>query len=182
MNTTAAALQAHVTVATIRTWARRGVIAATKTAGRWIIDTASLARRITIGNRRSRKQATMLDLAASITLPAANQYEGPQTYTPTIKERTNRRTNAHMTTVTNWFPLVADKLNSITDEGARIHAMNILATTSIVICDTPDADWAGDPQAREDGQLRTSYTGNVPQVTIADALDLAAQIRTQLAK
>ncbi|MCX4605447.1 helix-turn-helix domain-containing protein [Streptomyces anulatus] len=182
MNTTAAALQANVTTNTIRTWARRGVIAATKTAGRWIIDTASLARRITIGNRRSRKQATMLDLAASITLPAANQYEGPQTYTPTIKERTNRRTNAHMTTVTNWFPLVADKLNSITDEGARIHAMNILATTSIVICDAPDDDWAGDPQAREDGQLRTSYTGNVPQVTVADVLDLAAQIRTQLAK
>lgn len=49
MNTTAAATEAHVTVATIRTWARRGIIAATKVAGRWIIDTASLARRIAIG-------------------------------------------------------------------------------------------------------------------------------------
>ncbi|MCX4606791.1 helix-turn-helix domain-containing protein [Streptomyces anulatus] len=52
MNTTAAAQTANVTPATIRTWARRGVIAATKTAGRWIIDTASLARRIEIGARR----------------------------------------------------------------------------------------------------------------------------------
>ncbi|MFE9850287.1 hypothetical protein ACFYPN_15955 [Streptomyces sp. NPDC005576] len=52
MNTTAAARQANVTVATIRTWARNGVIAATKTAGRWIIDTASLAHRITIGTWR----------------------------------------------------------------------------------------------------------------------------------
>ena len=33
----------HVTVATIRTWCRRGVVAATKQAGRWVIDTDSLA-------------------------------------------------------------------------------------------------------------------------------------------
>ncbi|MFF4746769.1 helix-turn-helix domain-containing protein [Streptomyces sp. NPDC001268] len=60
MNTTAAALQANVTVATIRTWCRRGVIAATKRAGRWIIDTASLAHRIAIGARRTHvtKQTT----------------------------------------------------------------------------------------------------------------------------
>ncbi|WP_107055767.1 helix-turn-helix domain-containing protein [Streptomyces sp. NRRL F-5135] len=49
MNTTAAAREAHVSVATVRGWCRRGVIAATKTAGRWIIDAASLAARIAIG-------------------------------------------------------------------------------------------------------------------------------------
>ncbi|WP_371793056.1 helix-turn-helix domain-containing protein [Streptomyces sp. NBC_01471] len=49
MNTTAAADTAKVTVATIRDWARRGVIEATKTAGRWVIGSASLARRIAIG-------------------------------------------------------------------------------------------------------------------------------------
>ncbi|MFD8839801.1 hypothetical protein [Streptomyces griseofuscus] len=54
MNTTAAALEAHVTVATIRTWCRRNVIAATKTAGRWIIDAASLAHRMDIGARMNR--------------------------------------------------------------------------------------------------------------------------------
>ena len=59
MNTTAAATQANVTVDTIRTWCRKGVIAATKTAGRWIIDAASLARRIAIGARRARKANTM---------------------------------------------------------------------------------------------------------------------------
>lgn len=58
MNTTAAATQAGVTVATIRTWVRRGVIAAVKQAGRWVIDTASLAHRIAIGAMRARK-ATM---------------------------------------------------------------------------------------------------------------------------
>lgn len=51
MNTTAAATQAKVTVATIRTWCRRGVVAAVKVAGRWVIDTTSLARRIEIGAR-----------------------------------------------------------------------------------------------------------------------------------
>ncbi|MFJ3201038.1 hypothetical protein [Streptomyces sp. NPDC086989] len=54
LTTTKAAAQAGVTVATIRTWARRNVIAAVKTAGRWIIDAASLARRIAIGTRRNR--------------------------------------------------------------------------------------------------------------------------------
>ncbi|GHG15265.1 helix-turn-helix domain-containing protein [Streptomyces filamentosus] len=60
MNTTAAATEARVTTATIRIWCRRGVIAATKHAGRWIIDTASLARRIAIGAMKTpiRKAAT----------------------------------------------------------------------------------------------------------------------------
>jgi len=52
MNTTAAAAQANVTVATIRTWCRYGAVTAIKQAGRWIINTASLAARITIGKER----------------------------------------------------------------------------------------------------------------------------------
>ncbi|MGW4505671.1 hypothetical protein ACWENO_13630 [Streptomyces sp. NPDC004436] len=64
MNTTTAATEAHVTVATIRTWARRGVIAATKTAGRWVIDATSLARRIAIGARRTAGKAKAFVLTA----------------------------------------------------------------------------------------------------------------------
>jgi hypothetical protein len=52
MNTALAAAQANVTVATVRTWCRRGAVAATKTAGRWVIDTASLAARIAIGQMK----------------------------------------------------------------------------------------------------------------------------------
>jgi hypothetical protein len=52
MNTTLAAAQANVSVDTIRTWCRRGVITAIKQAGRWIIDTASLAHRIAIGKMK----------------------------------------------------------------------------------------------------------------------------------
>lgn len=52
MNTTAAALQANVTAATIRAWCRRGVIPAAKVAGRWVIEAASLARRIALGTEK----------------------------------------------------------------------------------------------------------------------------------
>lgn len=54
MNTTSAAIKANVTVATIRTWCRYGAVAAVKTAGRWVIDTASLAHRIALGTRKPR--------------------------------------------------------------------------------------------------------------------------------
>jgi len=50
MDTTAAAAKAHVTTATIRSWCRRNVVAAVKTAGTWAIDEASLNRRITLGH------------------------------------------------------------------------------------------------------------------------------------
>ncbi|MFG2734367.1 helix-turn-helix domain-containing protein [Streptomyces harbinensis] len=53
ITTTQAATTARVTVATIRTWCRTGVIAATKTAGRWVIEAASLARRLQIARDRA---------------------------------------------------------------------------------------------------------------------------------
>lgn len=49
ITSTAAATTAGVTIPTIRTWCRIGAVTATKTAGRWVIDEASLARRIAIG-------------------------------------------------------------------------------------------------------------------------------------
>jgi hypothetical protein len=66
MNTTAAAAQAGVTIPTIRHWCRAGVITAVKRAGRWVIDTASLAHRIAIGARRTRK-AAMPDIPITLT-------------------------------------------------------------------------------------------------------------------
>src|SRR3954471_23108225 len=53
MNTTTAATKANVTVSTIRAWCRTGAVAAVKQAGRWIIDAASLAHRITIGQMKT---------------------------------------------------------------------------------------------------------------------------------
>lgn len=52
LNATAAAQAAKVTVATIRTWCRLGVVKAAKVAGRWIVQASSLAHRIHIGKAR----------------------------------------------------------------------------------------------------------------------------------
>lgn len=65
MNTTTAAQIAKVTVATIRNWCRIGAVAATKTAGKWDIDAASLGRRNRIAKdiaaaRKARRDARII--------------------------------------------------------------------------------------------------------------------------
>lgn len=66
--TTEAARQAGVTVATIRTWCRTGVIAAAKQAGKWVIDTASLTYRITLPTllRKTRKVVLSVETMIAI--------------------------------------------------------------------------------------------------------------------
>lgn len=49
MSTRDAARYAKVSITTIRTWCRIGAVAARKAGGRWLVDTASLLRRCTIG-------------------------------------------------------------------------------------------------------------------------------------
>jgi hypothetical protein len=67
--TAEAARQAGVTIATIRTWCRRGVVAATKQAGRWVIDAASLAYRINLPTLlRPARKAVVLTAELVITL------------------------------------------------------------------------------------------------------------------
>lgn len=53
-----AAALAGVTVPTVRAWCRIGAVKAAKTAGRWVIDAASLARRIALGIRRTTAKKT----------------------------------------------------------------------------------------------------------------------------
>lgn len=179
MNTTTAATQAHVTVTTIRTWCRNGVIAAAKSAGRWIINSASLARRIAIGAMRARKQAPMaLDLTTTYTAVLVPG-EAPTTITPTIKRRQTPHAG-NIIRVTGIVPLLADQIDSIPDRGDRLHAITVLNTATIVIAEARDADWDDAPNARHGGRLRTTYRGEVGQITVDDVLDLAAQLRTQL--
>jgi hypothetical protein len=75
MNSTTAAQTAKVTVATIRTWCRRGVIAAVKTSGRWIIEAASLAHRIALGAKHTTEDHTgeFLDELDSLLYDAADR-------------------------------------------------------------------------------------------------------------
>jgi hypothetical protein len=97
----------------------------------------------------------------------------------TIKSRVRR--GETITTVSGFSPLLADKLNALTDAGDRAHAANILDQTVIILSDTPDTDWDGEPGARNAGLSRTSYRGSAGVVTVDDVLDLADAIRAQLA-
>lgn len=178
MNTTAAALQAHVTVATIRTWCRHGVVTAIKQAGRWIIDTASLTARIAIGAMRTRKDKAVIDLNASYTFTHAGASE-PTTITPIVKRRTSQY-GGNIITVKGLIPLFADRFDAITDEGARLHALTVFSRASIAISDVYDPE-DNDPQTRDGGRLRTSYRGDAAGITVDDVLDLAARLRDQLA-
>lgn len=60
MTTEIAARLAGRTAATIRTWCRIGAIAATKSSGRWVIDAASLARRIILGTKEQPVQPALV--------------------------------------------------------------------------------------------------------------------------
>ncbi|CAM5392182.1 hypothetical protein STENM36S_05038 [Streptomyces tendae] len=176
MNTTAAALQANVTTATIRTWCRRGIIAATKQAGRWIIDTASLAHRITIGALRARK-------AKPVTINLTGTYTHADiTATATVKTRT-RKNGSTWTTITGLAPLFADRLNAITHEGDRTATLIALTGSQITITDQiedgPDEIVNG-IAFLDQGRLRVKHqsTAAIPMEAV---IDLAKQIRTQLA-
>nr|WSX25548.1 helix-turn-helix domain-containing protein [Streptomyces tubercidicus] len=183
MNTTAAALQAHVTVATIRTWCRRGIIAATKQAGRWIIDTASLARRLTIGAlKRPSRKVNMLDLTATYTVTLPGD-AAPTVITP--KVRTRERNGVELTTIRGLAPLLADQIDAIDDDGDRAHTLTVLAGAIITIRSEPDQSAAastyGYTTFRDFGRLATTYTGT-PDLPVDVVLDLGEQLRTQLTK
>jgi hypothetical protein len=179
MDTTAAATQAGVTAATIRTWCRRNAIAATKTAGRWIIDAASLAHRIALAAHRTRK-APAMDLSATYTHTYAYQ-DTPTVITPTITTRT--RSGMQITTITGIAALLADRINTITDEGDRLHAFEALRTARIHLRSIADEDAAtgrdNSSSWRESGRIATDYRGTT-DLPVSAVLDLAEQIRAAL--
>lgn len=69
MNAATAAAKSRVALDTVRTWCRKGVITATKTAGRWDIDENSLRahRRRLIALRQARRARAAAAIAARIT-------------------------------------------------------------------------------------------------------------------
>lgn len=75
LTTADAAELAHVTTATVRAWCRMGAVRATKQAGRWNIDRASLLRRLELD--LARYHVTDYDTAYTITYALA-PYPGEQ--------------------------------------------------------------------------------------------------------
>lgn len=61
-----AATKAGVSLSTIRTWCRIGAVAAVKVARKWLIDAASLARRIAIGAQREDARIAAIEAAAQM--------------------------------------------------------------------------------------------------------------------
>ncbi|MFJ2279275.1 helix-turn-helix domain-containing protein [Streptomyces sp. NPDC087866] len=106
MDATTAARKSKVTVATIRDWCRTGVIAATKSAGRWHIDAQSLRahrRRIrAIRDARQNRNAarTHAGIAAHLTLPTLTGTPKQVAWATDIR---NRSIDAALTLVTHDF-------------------------------------------------------------------------------
>lgn len=106
MDAATAARKSNVTVATIRDWCRTGVIAATKTAGRWDIDTQSLRahrrRLITIRNARQNRAAGRVhaSLAVQLILPTLT---GTPNQIARATDLRNQAITAALTLVTHDF-------------------------------------------------------------------------------
>lgn len=172
MTSTAAASTAGVTVATIRTWCRRNVIAAAKRAGRWVIDAASLAYRITLARK---KGADMIDLTTTYTWTEADGYEN--TVTPKVSDRV--RPTGRIVSVSGLAPLLASELDAI-PEADRGHTLTVLTGAVIALREEP-AGFAGGVQisSRLDGRVSTTYTGT-PDLPVETVLDLGERLHAQL--
>lgn len=177
MNTTAAAAEAHVTVTTIRAWCRNGVVTATKAAGRWVINAASLAHRIAIAAMRTTRKANDMDLNATYTYTRVGDTE-PQTITPRIKTRV--RNGLTLTSIDRLAPLLADQIDAIDDESGRAHTLTVLEGSGrIVLSDQPRGEFTNGT-SRDDGRIVTTYQGT-RWLPVSAVLDLAEQIRAALA-
>ncbi|MFH0246033.1 hypothetical protein ACGRHY_27285 [Streptomyces sp. HK10] len=154
------------------------MVTAVKTAGRWVIDAASLAHRIAIGARRTRKETAVphIDLTATYTVTY------PSGRTPTVitpKVRTRDRNGVTLTTVRGLAPLLAGQIDAITDEGDRLHTLEVLSGASIVIADKPRDIGSAMIATRDDGRLAAHYQGT-KGLPVDTVLDLAERLRTQL--
>lgn len=175
ITTTSAATQAGVTASTVQRWCRNGVIAATKAAGRWAINAASLAHRIAIAAMRTRK-ATTVDLNATYTYTRVGDTQ-PWTISPRVKTR-RTASGLTLTSIDRLAPLLADRIDAIADEGDRLHTLTMLEGARIYISDKPrDLDPA---TIRDEGRLATTYRGT-RDLPVDAVLDLAEKIRAALA-
>lgn len=171
MTTAMAAETAGVTTATIRTWCRRNVVAAVKIAGRWVIDSVSLTYRIALT-----RKAAMIDLTATYTWTEADGYEN----VVTTKVRDRDMATGRVVSVSGLAPLLADRIDAITDDGDRGHTLTVLTGAVIALREEP-ATFAGGVEVgtRMDGRVSTTYTGTA-DLPLDVVLDLGERLHGQL--
>ena len=170
MTTTTAATQANRTAGTIRRWCRTGVITATKVAGRWVIDAASLLRHI-----HPAKEAHMpITLNGSYTWTEADGYE--TTVTTKVRDRT--WADGRVVSISGLAPLLADRIDAITDAGDRGHTLTVLAGAVIALREEP-AQFSSIIHARMGGRVATTYVGTT-DLPVDVVLDLGERLYGQL--
>lgn len=121
-----------------------------------------------------------MDLNATCTHTYADQ-NTPTVITPAVTTRT--RGGMEITSVTGIAALLADRIDTITDEAERLHTFEVLRTARIYLRSIGDEDSAtGRDDAsswRESRQIATDYRGTAG-LPVSAVLDLAEQIRAAL--
>lgn len=121
-----------------------------------------------------------MDLNASYTYDDDGD---PCTESPWIKTWYDERNKVTVTHVYRYFPLLADRIDAITDDGARKFTLLRLIRSGLWLVDrghrtTATGSYGGDVW-REYGCVATSYQGT-PHLSIDDVLDLGEAIRAEL--
>ncbi|MGW2861968.1 hypothetical protein [Streptomyces sp. NPDC001205] len=123
-----------------------------------------------------------MDLTATYTVTYTGDSE-PTVITPKVRHRTTPD-GEHRITVQGIAPLLADRIDAITDEGDRLHVLQLLRTAKIVISDQTDDDGydfdSGLTRSRDQGRLTTTYTDR-GLLHYEAVLDLAEQLRAHFA-
>lgn len=122
----------------------------------------------------------MLDLDATYTY-THDLGDGPEAFTITPKIHVRERSGAVITSIGGLHALLADRIDAITDLGDRLHTITVLGGARIVISDTALKPGMLSISSRDDGRIRTTYTGT-RDLPVDAVLDLAEQLRTQLSK
>lgn len=118
----------------------------------------------------------MIDLNVSCTWTEADGYK--RTVTPKVSDRTSP--TGRVVSVRGLAPLLADRIDAITDAGNRVHTLTVLSGAVIALREEPKRFPGGITiHTRQDGRISTTYVGT-PHLPVETVLDLAEQLRTQL--
>ncbi|WP_458089462.1 hypothetical protein [Streptomyces malaysiensis] len=168
MNTTAGAIEASVTVDTIRTWCRIGAVAALKQAGRWVIDAASLAHRIAIGARRAaRKAKKVVFTVDTMTAIGGNRWQK------------NGMDRVYLNDWDRYLPLEIDRYKSGNISWAAWEGETIANRQAGLILGSIDKVWFD----AADGKLHCRYGYSESRIASREELldAIAAGVRTAIA-
>ncbi|MUN41385.1 hypothetical protein [Actinomadura litoris] len=118
----------------------------------------------------------MIDLDTSYTWTEADGHQ--TTVTPKVTDRTGAK--GRVVSVRGLAPLLADRIDAITDPGERGHTLTVLSGAVIALRAEPKEFPGGVPtHTRMDGKVATTYVGT-PALPADVVLDLAEQLHTQL--